>query len=160
MKRTLLVALASVVLLTWPTESTADDKSDGCSLGGWSEVIQAGLDKAVLGACLRHDECWAVQGVCGGPWPGLAHKAQCDLNLYLELKAVCTLTGAFLGSSGLKTDDELEECAENCYGAATAAYIGVPVGTDRCGRGSMEGWLSARLAPGGGSRLGTFRGFW
>lgn len=123
MNRWLLAFGILVVCLNASGELNAQSRPYGCSLN-LPEIVEAGLDDALVGACTRHDQCWRAQGTCGGWNPGFAHKAQCDLAFYGDLNAVCTLTGAALRISG-KPGHEVKEFLEDCSRAATAAYGGV-----------------------------------
>jgi len=111
--------------LAWPSQAAGDDDDEefGCTLN-LPQIIEAGLDAALLEACTRHDLCWRVQGTCGGWFPGLAHKAACDVVFYGDLRTVCSLTGAFLSLDG-ESEDDVEEFLDDCYDAAAAVYAGV-----------------------------------
>ena len=112
-----------VACLIGAGELNAQANRYGCSLD-LPQIIEAGLDRAVARACTRRDQCWRVQGTCGGWNPGFAHKAQCDLAFYGELNSVCALTGAAMRISG-EPADEVTEFLEDCAAAATAVYGGV-----------------------------------
>ena len=59
MKRALLLFGVLVVWLGWPSDLDAQSRPYGCSLG-LPQVVEAGLDDAVAGACTRHDQCWST----------------------------------------------------------------------------------------------------
>ncbi len=123
MKRWLLAFGILVVCPIGSGELNAQSNPYGCSLK-LPQIVEAGLDGALAGACTRHDQCWRAQGTCGGWNPGFAHKAQCDLAFYGDLNAVCTLTGAAMRVAG-KPGHEVKEFLEDCSDAATLAYGGV-----------------------------------
>ena len=143
MRRWLLVSGILVACLVGSGELNAQPNSYGCSLE-LPEIVETGLDRALLGACERHDRCWRTQGACGGWNPGFAHKAQCDLAFYGDLKAVCTLTGAALRASG-KPADEVTEFLKDCSKAATAAYVGVSVAVKLYARNQCTFYCNSRM---------------
>lgn len=146
--RAIAVALAALLvigLLAAPAIAQSPPHPNGCSIAGGVQWIQQGLDRLFLGACNRHDQCWAQCNSPDPPYLGLAHKLQCDATFFVEMEAACVAIAATL-SFPLDDIDNAEDFLEVCatataaFSAAVASPLTIPLfNTSQCIRGCNTG---------------------
>jgi hypothetical protein len=83
---------------------------DGCTLPTSIKPallvwFQQGLDKLFLGACNRHDRCYATCNAEDPPYLGTSDKTSCDTILFIEMEDACTLWAGILS---FPIDDDLQ----------------------------------------------------
>jgi hypothetical protein len=83
-----LVACALLALLLAATPASA---VDGCTVPGFPEWAERGLDYIFIGACTRHDQCYQECNPMYGPYFGIGHKEGCDVAFSAEMFVACTI---------------------------------------------------------------------
>lgn len=100
---------------------------DGCSIPLVGDVpllsvaLRRGLDWFLFLACDRHDLCFAKCNHPDGPYLGLPHKAQCNLDFLIEWEAACVIWAPIMEEL---YPGSLEEFLAACGAAGAATYAG------------------------------------
>ena len=125
---------------------------NGCSVPIPVEFVQNGLNYLFLGACNRHDLCYATRNPSSGPCLGFGTKAFCDLEFLGRLEAACGFWAGLLiyPTSGWDdAEDFFGDCsvvAGTFYGAVAAFGSGAFV-TRQCCEGCNRDLCTGGFLP-------------